>query len=291
MNYHTPVLLNEILDYLNVQKGGKYIDCNLGDGGHTLEILRLGGCVLGLDIDQKSIDRAQKRIEDENLSTNFIAVCANFKDLYSVAKDNAFTECLGVLYDLGYSSTQLDLPEYGLSFLSDAPLDMRLDQNLGVTAADLINTLSERDLTRVFSEFGGENLAKKYAQAIIVARKSHPFTTTKQLSDLLQSVAPKNYEHGRINPATRVFQALRIVVNDELENLQVSLPQAAQVLLPGGRILAISFHSLEDRLVKSFGQSVRPNLKKITLKPVRPSAEEVSSNSRSRSACLRVLER
>jgi len=291
MQYHEPVLLQEVLEGLRVKDGGKYIDCTLGDGGHTLEILRRGGKVLGLDVSEESIRRARERIATAGLLENFTGVQANFKNLENIAKENGFTKVDGILFDLGFSSSQLE--EAGLSFSKDVPLDMRLDKSLGVTAADLVNGMSEKELTRMFREYGGENLAKKFAKVIVKYRGLKKFQTTKDLADLLVDVAPSGYERGRIHPATRVFQALRIVVNDELKSLKVALPQAARLInsLPGGRIAVLSFHSLEDKIVKEFGLDVQPLLKPVTKKPIVPTQEEVAKNPRARSAKLRVFER
>lgn len=297
MTYHEPVLLKEVLSYLNVVPNGKYIDCTLGDGGHTIEILKQGGSVLGLDYSQSSLDRATKRITEAHLQQNFIPVLANFSEIETVAQKHNFTQVDGILFDLGYSSVQLDEDALGLSFKVDNPLDMRIDKNLGVTAADLVNTLSQKQLEQMLFEYGEERLGKKFAEAIVGYRKMKPLQTTKELSDLIVGVAPSGYDNRRIHPATRTFQALRIVVNDEISNLKIALPRAARLLkLPGGRMLVISFHSLEDRVTKQFGHNVRPNedigcgLKVLTKKPVVPSEAEIKRNNRSRSAKLRVFE-
>lgn len=291
MKYHEPVMLAEVLDFLQVSEGKRYIDCTLGDGGHTLEILRLGGRVLGLDVFEESLQRAEKRIVDEGFSDRFLGINKNFKNLEEIAKQNGFGQIDGVLFDLGYSSFQLDDTDIGLSFQREEPLDMRLDDDLGVTAADLVNKLPQKQLEQIIRSFGGENLAKRISTEIVKARDVKKFQTTKDLADLLVSVTPSNYENGRINPATRTFQALRIAVNDEIDNFKLALPQAARVLLPGGRMVLITFHSLEDKVAKEFGTSVQPSLKGVTKKPVVPTEEEVKRNSRSRSAKIRVYER
>lgn len=295
MKYHEPVLLNETLDFLKVVPGEKYIDCTLGDAGHTVEILKLGGFVLGLDYNQESLQRAQQRIESEHLQENFTGVLANFRDVEDIAVTKKFTDVSGILFDLGYSSTQLE-DALGLAFKQDQPLDMRLDKTLGVTAADLLNSLSATELTRMFREYGEETRAKIFAEVIVNYRNLKKLESTKELADLIASTVSPGYD--RIHPATRVFQALRIVVNDELENFKISLPRAARLLkLPGGRMLTISFHSLEDRMAKRFGQ-VRPKdnnvnytMELITKKPILPSDEEIRRNKRSRSAKLRVFEK
>lgn len=287
MNYHTPVLLNEVLEQLQVRKGARYIDCTLGDGGHTIEILKRGGLVLGIDVSASSLERAQTRLV--SFGDKFLGVQGNFRHLEKIATEHNFTDVSGVIFDLGFSSSQLD-EEIGLSFMQDSPLDMRMDSSLGVTASDLINALSERELARLFFEYSGERLAKPFAKAIVARRHLKRFQTTKELSDLLVDVATSGYERGRIHPATRVFQALRIAVNDELVNLEKALPQAARRLLPGGRMIVITFHSLEDRLVKEFGRGVQPRMKNVLGKPLTPSTKETTENVRARSAKMRVFE-
>ncbi|HXK52707.1 16S rRNA (cytosine(1402)-N(4))-methyltransferase RsmH [Candidatus Nomurabacteria bacterium] len=297
--YHTPVFESEILTYMAPIKGGKYIDCTLGDAGHASKLLEKGCFVLGIDCNEFSLSRAEERLKEERLDKNFIGVKGNFKDILAIALENGFTDVDGIIYDLGFSSSQVESGESGISFTNelDAPLDMRLDKNLGVTAADLLNTLSEQQLAQMFYVFGGERMAKKFAVAIVRFRGSKKFNVIRDLVDLLVSEAPSGYEKGRIHPATRVFQALRIVVNDELANLENSLPQAACLLkLPRGRMAVISFHSLEDKVVKDFGrQYMRPaseiRLDSLTKKPLVPSDGEVRNNRRARSAKLRVFER
>ncbi len=293
MQYHEPVLLAEILDFLRIETGKKYIDATLGDGGHTIEILKKGGIVLGIDYSEESMTRAKQRIENEELEKNFIGVVDNFKNIDLAAKQNGFDAVDGILFDLGYSSTQLESDEIGLSFTRDEPLDMRLDKELGVSAADLVNVLSEKQLEKLFRDYSDERMAKRFAKAIIQNRSMKKIQTTKELADIIVSEAPSGYEHGRLHPATRVFQALRIVVNDEIENLKVALPRAAQLLkLPGGRMVIISFHSLEDRVAKELSHHVRPelNLTPITDGPLTPTEEEAQKNRRSRSAKMRVYE-
>lgn len=289
MAYHQPVLLKETLEALNVKEGEKYIDATLGQAGHSLEILKKGGLVLGIDVDEESIASAKERVKKEGLDKNFKTVRGNFKNIEQLAIENGFNTVSGILFDLGYSSYELDEKEMGLSFLKDEPLDMRLDKNLGVTAADLINTLPKEQIEKIIRNYSGEKLARKFAEAIIKFRSVKKIQTTKDLADLLKSEAPPNYEKGRIHPATRTFQSLRIAVNDELENLRLALPRAARVLLPRGVMVIISFHSLEDRIVKDFGRSAQPSLMPRFKKPLEPSAEEVLENIRARSAKLRAF--
>jgi 16S rRNA (cytosine1402-N4)-methyltransferase len=290
MKYHNPVMLDEVIKYLRPAPQKRFIDATLGDGGHSVAFLKAGAQVLGLDVHQPSLQKAAARVKEEGLAENFIGTVGNFKDLGKIAEEQNFDRVDGIIFDLGYSSSQLE-EDLGISFMGEQPLDMRLDSSLGVTAADLLNTLPEKELAKLISEYGGERLAKKFAKEIVKFRNLKKFQTTRDLSDLLESAAPLDYEHGRIRPATRTFQALRIVVNDEIENLKKALPEAARLLLPGGRMAIISFHSLEDKVAKDFGTGVQPKLKSLVKKPLTPSREEIKENVRSRSAKLRLYER
>ena len=289
MKYHEPVLLKETIENLNVKEGGKYIDATLGDGGHSLEILKRGGYVLGLDVNEKSLKRAQLRIKKEGLDERFKGVLGNFKNIEKIGKENGFEKINGIVYDLGYSSYELEELGLGLSFQTDETLDMRLSNSLGVTAADLLNSLNEKDIAKLIYEYSDEKMSRKIAREIVKTRSLKKIQTTKDLVEIINSVSYPGYERGRINPATRTFQALRIVVNDEIENLKKSLPQAARLLLPGSVIILITFHSLEDKVAKEFSRRARPSIKEVYEKPLRPSEEEIERNPRSRSAKLRVF--
>ena len=289
MKYHEPVLLKETIENLNVKEGGKYIDATLGDGGHSLEILKRGGYVLGLDVNEKSLKRAQLRIKKEGLDERFKGVLGNFKNIEKIGKENGFEKINGIVYDLGYSSYELEELGSGLSFQTDETLDMRLSNSLGVTAADLLNSLNEKDIAKLIYEYSDEKMSRKIAREIVKTRSLKKIQTTKDLVEIINSVSYPGYERGRINPATRTFQALRIVVNDEIENLKKSLPQAARLLLPGSVIILITFHSLEDKVAKEFSRRARPSIKEVYEKPLRPSEEEIERNPRSRSAKLRVF--
>jgi 16S rRNA (cytosine1402-N4)-methyltransferase len=284
MKYHEPVLLKETVENLIVKEGGKYIDATLGDGGHSLEILKRGGYVLGLDVNEKSLERAQLRIKKEGLDERFKGVLGNFKNIEKIGKENGFEKVNGIVYDLGYSSYELEELGLGLSFQTDETLDMRLSNSLGVTAADLLNSLSEKDIAKLIYEYSDEKLSRKIAREIVKTRSLKKIQTTKDLVEIINSVSYPGYERGRINPATRTFQALRIVVNDEIENLKKSLPQAARLLLPGSVIILITFHSLEDKVAKEFSRRARPSIEEVYEKPLRPSEEEIERNPRSRSA-------
>lgn len=319
MDYHKPVMVAEVLEFLRVRPGGKYIDATLGDGGHTLELLKLGGKVLGLDVNQDSLDRAVTRVKQEKLEEGFSWVKGNFKDIDNLAEQKGFNQVDGILFDLGVSTTQLRDDRLGLGFGSSYEPDMRLDDKLGVRAFDLINGLYENELADLFWEYGEERFAKKFAREVVKARELERISSSRQLAELARKAFP-GYENGRLHPATRIFMALRIAVNDELENLKSALPRAGRLLLcppkaradadadvadktkanaqalslPGGRMVVISFHSLEDKIVKEFAQGAQPqhySLREILRKPLEPSPEEIAQNSSARSAKLRVLER
>jgi len=294
MDYHKPVMPGEALEFLQIKSGGSYIDATLGDGGHTLEMLRLGGKVLGVDVNEGSLDRARKRIQTEGLQKKFVWVRGNFKDLDKIAKDAGFDRVNGILFDLGVSTTQLKDERMGLGFNSEYEPDMRLDDKLGVRAFDLINGLYEQELADMFWDFGEERFAKKFAKEIVKARELERISSARQLADVARKAFP-GYENGRLHPATRIFMALRIAVNNELENLESALPRAGRLILPGGRMVVISFHSLEDKIVKEFAQGAQPNIdgltpKELTKKPLEPTPAEVAQNPSARSAKMRVLE-
>ena len=286
MEYHEPVLLNEVLENLKADETKTIVDATLGDGGHTIEILKTGANVIGIDYNDDSIQRASSRINQLNLSSNFKAIKGNFKDL-----DNLFSEKVaGILLDLGYSSFHLEGYQKGVSFQKDEELDMRIDTSRGVKAKDLLKVLDVNQLERIFSVFGEERYSKKIAQEIVKKREVKEIHSTSDLVQIIRSVVPSQ-QVSRINPATRVFQALRIVVNSELENLKLALPKAENLTLPGGRILIITFHSLEEKLVREFSRDFQPSIKLIGESPFTPTDLEVSRNPRSRSAKLYVFEK
>ncbi len=302
---HEPVLLEEVLRFLRPHAGGVYIDATVGGGGHAEAILEKSapdGRLLGLDADPDALRRSQRRLH--RFGRRVVLVHANFDRLQSVAERYGFVPADGVLMDLGVSSDQLADAARGFSFLRPGPLDMRMDPSLPHTAADLVNTLDEEDLARLIRAYGEEPYARRIARAIVRAR---PIYTTTELADLIARVVPRR-PGQRLHPATRTFQALRIAVNDELGALERALPQALAVLRPGGRLAVITFHSLEDRIVKHFfrreardcicppRQPVctcghKAQVRILTPKPVVPSPEEVERNPRSRSAKLRVGEK
>lgn len=296
-NYHIPVLLDEAISFLDVKKGAWYIDCNLGGGGHTREILARGGRVLGIDLDQEAIQETASslglgRIKANSfVSDRLILHKGNFADLSQITSSYKLFAVAGVLFDLGVSSHQVDKKERGFSFNQDSILDMRMDQTAKTPlAADLVNGLYERELAELFLRLGEERFAKQIARKIVLERQKAPITTADQLAKIILTVR-KRGKSDRTHPATRVFQALRMAVNDELGNLQKALPNAYHVLSPGGRLVVISFHSLEDRMVKDFFSLLVKSGKGflLTPKPLVPSENEIKNNPRSRSGKLRAF--
>lgn len=290
-SYHVPVLLQEAIENLSVTKGKKYVDATFGGGGHTREILGLGGLVLALDQDQEAIEEAKQNFSQEIMNSTLTIKKTNFSDLKAVCEITGFLPVSGVIMDLGVSSHQLDTDHRGFSFNKDAHLDMRMDpQNQGVTAADFVNAAGESELTSIFWRFGGETMSRKIAKAIVAARKAGRIDTTLQLADIVSSVKPRSIS-GSLHPATKVFQALRIAVNDELNALSLTLPQASEVLEPGGRLVVISFHELEDKIVKNFLRDHPDEFTELTQKPITPTENEIKNNPRSRSAKMRVAQK
>lgn len=290
-NYHVPVLPNETIEYLKITKSGKYIDCTLGGGGHTELILAKGGNVLGIDQDIEAINYSKKRFVPEIARKSLVVEQGNFAHLNDIARATGFTAVNGILFDLGVSTHQLDTPERGFSFNTDAPLDMRKDpSSQTVTAADLIAAASEKELARIIENFGEDHAAHAIARAIVKARSGAKITTTSALAKIILS-ARKRTAGDRTHPATRTFQALRIVVNDEMATLTEALPQALNLLQVSGRLVVISFHSLEDRIIKNFFKDNATNLRVLTDKPISPQPDEIATNPRSRSGKLRAAEK
>jgi 16S rRNA (cytosine1402-N4)-methyltransferase len=281
--HHISVLSQELIAGLNIQAGGHYLDVTLGGGGHTRLILETDPetKVTAIDRDQSALEAAKISLAPY-LETRLNFWWGNFADYQP--QDRGFE---GIIADLGVSSPQFDQSERGFSFRQTAALDMRMDRCQSLTAADIINYWEEKELADLFYEYGEERLSRPIARSIVQKR---PFTTTTDLAEAIARAVPASYRYGRIHPATRVFQALRIAVNQELESLQLLLNQAPQWLKSGGIIAIISFHSLEDRLIK-YGFREHPLLKVITKKPIIPSREEQVKNPRSRSAKLRIAQR
>ena len=278
---HVPVLSREVIEGLAVRSGGHYLDTTVGGGGHSRLILETAPDVrvTAIDRDEQAIAAAQQHLADYGQRIQFFL--SNFA---SYESDVLFD---GIVADLGVSSYHLDVAERGFSFRNSAALDMRMDRRQSLTASEIINSWDENELADIFFKYGEERLSRRIARRIVEQR---PFTTTTQLAEVIALSVPRQYRYGRIHPATRVFQALRIVVNEELTALETFLNRVPNLLLPGGRIAVISFHSLEDRIVKhSLRASER--LRVLTKKPITPQTDELEQNPRSRSAKLRIAER
>jgi 16S rRNA (cytosine1402-N4)-methyltransferase len=307
---HRPVLLAAAVAALQPRPGGRYLDGTFGGGGHTRALLEASapdGIVLALDADPAAIDRAVALRQDPAIAERLIPVRANFADLATVARERGVVPLDGILLDLGLSSFQLDQPERGFAFRHEGPLDMRFDPEQGAPASDLVNTLPERELADLIWRYGEVPGSRRIARAIEREREQAPIETTTRLAEIVARAL--GGRRGReIHPATRTFQALRIATNEELSALEAALSGALDALAPGGRLAVITFHSLEDRIVKRFieRESVgcvcppeipvcvcghRPRLQKITRRPVRPDEAERDANPRARSAVLRVAER
>ncbi len=287
-------MLEEVMSYLQCKSGRIYVDATLGGGGHAEEILKRtapDGILLGIEWDEEAIKEAQKRLDPYGERVHLIK--ENFIHLPEILKMKNIEKVDGILLDLGLSSIQLERGERGFSFQKEGPLDMRMDQRTGCTAADLVNHLSLPELERIFREYGEEPFARRIAKAVVKEREIQPIQTTQALRRIVHRAIPKRFHSKRIDPATRTFQALRIRVNEELDNLRKILDVGWQVLKKGGRIVILSFHSLEDRIVKeAFRRWEKEGVIRIvTPKPVTPTIEEQRENPRSRSAKLRCAER
>lgn len=302
--YHLPVLLDEVLTGLDIKPDGVYIDGTCGGGGHSSEIAKrlLGGTLLGIDRDPDAVKAASERLAPYG----FKVARGNYSDIREIARENGITAADGILLDLGVSSHQLDTEERGFSYHGNAPLDMRMSQE-GQTAADLVNTLAEEELSRILFEYGEEKFSRRIAGEIVRRRAVKPIETTGELADIVGSSVPAKFKRDK-NPCRKTFQALRIAVNCEFEHLDRGLDEAFDLLKAGGRLCVITFHSLEDRIVKQrfasfckgcvcppdFPQCVcgrTPRGRLVNRKPVEASTEELERNPRSRSAKLRVIEK
>ncbi|QQE80698.1 16S rRNA (cytosine(1402)-N(4))-methyltransferase RsmH [Alicyclobacillus sp. SO9] len=307
---HQTVLLKETVAFLRPRSTGRYIDCTLGGAGHTLELLQQSapdGQLLCFDQDLTALNNARVVLADF-LQTRVNLVHANFREVGQVARDQGFYSVDGVVFDLGVSSPQFDEADRGFSYRYDAVLDMRMDTSNDKTALQLVNEWTEHQLSRVFSEYGEEKFHRKIARAIVKKRADEEIRTTSELAEIVKGAIPAAARRSGGHPAKKVFQALRIEVNDELNALREALEQAFELLTPGGRIAAISFHSLEDRIVKQtflkFAEGCicpsdfpicqcgrTPKADIVTRKPIMPSDEEQQSNPRSKSAKLRVVQK
>ncbi|MBI4833981.1 MAG: 16S rRNA (cytosine(1402)-N(4))-methyltransferase RsmH [Planctomycetes bacterium] len=290
--HHQPVLPDEAIGLLDLSPGKTVVDGTIGLGGHSSEILKRitpGGRLIGIDLDEAALRIAQANLAPDSDKTNLFH--DNFANLENILKNLSIKGVDGILLDLGFSSFQLSEAGRGFSFLSTAPLDMRMNQSAKSTVKDIINKARLDELIRIFQDYGEERWSKRIAKAIVNSRQKHPIETTEDLVGIIQSSIP--YKGGNIHPATRVFQALRIAVNGELDNLSKFLQTAENNLNPKGRLVIISFHSLEDRLVKRafIDKKVKNIFKIITKKPITPTRDEMDKNPRSRSAKLRVAEK
>ena len=323
---HIPVLLNEVLEYLNPKPNENFVDCTFGGGGHAFPILKRvapNGKVLGIDLDLEMTKETKAQSPKSKVQNDRLILINNsFVNLKKIVEENNFKPINGILLDLGFSSWQMDESGRGFSFKKDEPLIMRYDKqvksqkskvkssnqkskisfdklrmtsiiNQNFTAEYVINVLTEKELVKIFQEYGEERFSRRIAKKICEQRKIKAIKTTFQLVEAIRQAIPAQFRHQKIHFATRVFQALRITVNGELNNIKKVLPQAIEILEPSGKIAVISFHSLEDRIVKQFfkEQSKIGKLKIITKKPIVPASEEVEKNPRSRSAKLRVAEK
>jgi len=301
---HNPVMVPEILKYLDVVSGGRYIDCTLGEGGHSKSILDAsnpGGEVLGIDADHEAIEVSKSRLE--KYKDRVIFVNDNFRNLRKIAMRRDFIPAHGILLDLGVSSLQLNIETRGFSFMRKSPLDMRFSFNQKLTADQVVNTFQENEIADILYHFGDERRARKIAKIIV---ENRPIKHSNELAEIIKK---KIYiSNHKINPATKTFQALRIYINEELSALSEVLEQSLEIIGIGGRLAVISYHSIEDRIVKNYFRreskyciclpnvikcecNHEPKLKVITKKPISPSSNEITSNRRSRSAKLRVIER
>ena len=306
---HIPVMPDECIEGLDIKADGIYVDGTLGGAGHSRLIAeRLGpeGMLIGIDRDEDAIAASRERLADAKCQVKLVK--SEFRNIKQILRDLDIPEIDGALLDLGVSSFQLDNPERGFSYMNDAPLDMRMDQNSGFTAGDVVNTYSEKELAKIIRDYGEERWATRIAAFVVRARKEKNIETTGELVQIIKNAIPASARRDGPHPAKRTFQAIRIEVNDELGQLKRAVTDFIDVLAPGGRLAIITFHSLEDRIVKeAFNKRANPctcppelpvcvcgkvaDVKKITKKPVTPGDEETETNPRSRSAKLRVLEK
>lgn len=306
---HVTVLLKETVDGLDIKPGGTYVDCTLGGGGHSsylLSQLTEGGKLIAFDQDEIAIQNAKEKFS--SYGEQFITVKSNFRYLSEKLQGLGITEVDGILFDLGVSSPQLDTPERGFSYHHDAPLDMRMDQDAPLTAYDVVNSWSYEQLVRIFFQYGEEKFSKQIARKIEAYRENKAIETTGELVELIKEGIPAPARRTGGHPAKRVFQAIRIAVNDELKVFEEALESAIEMVKPGGRVSVITFHSLEDRICKTtfkrnsttpqlppglpiIPDEFKPKLKLITRKPILPSDIELEENNRARSAKLRIAEK
>jgi len=293
---HIPVLVEEVMAGLRCRSGGIYVDGTVGQGGLVARILDASGpsgIVIGIDRDEETLSMTRERLK--HFTTRLKLIHGNFGDIRQHVRAAGVSCVDGIVFDLGLSSVQLNDTNRGFSFLAEGPLDMRMDRSGGATAAQLVEGLSEAELSNIIFQYGEERYARRIARSIVRTRERGPLRTTADLVSAIRGAVPASYRHGRIHFATRSFQALRIAVNSELDVLATAFRDAADLLSPGGRLCIISFHSLEDRIAKQtirdLSQGSEPLLMKLTKKPMIASDHEVVANPRSRSAKLRIAER
>lgn len=290
---HVSVLLEESINGLDIKPGDIFLDGTLGSGGHSASVCGRYPTVsvIGIDRDQAALDRTEVLFKNKGYKATFIL--GEFRNLETLLKSHGIYKVNRILFDFGLSSPQIDTSGRGFSFAKDEPLLMTMEHNKdGVTAVDVVNTWSEETLATIIYGFGEERYSRRIAKAIVESRSLEPIVRTTQLVDIIRGAVPASYRNGKINPATRTFQAIRIAVNQELDNIKEGLVAAWNVLAPGGRIACISFHSLEDRIVKQFFNTKKEEgAKIITKKPITPTDTEIKSNPRSRSAKLRIIEK
>ncbi|OGS18748.1 MAG: 16S rRNA (cytosine(1402)-N(4))-methyltransferase [Elusimicrobia bacterium RIFOXYA2_FULL_40_6] len=288
MTEHIPVLLKKAIEYLNVNPEGIYIDATMGFGGYSKEILKKisQGMLIGVDDDKEAISLAEKEIQ--KAGKRYQIVNDNFGNLEEILKNAGILQINGIVFDLGVSSYQLSKAERGFSFNLKGPLDMRMNPEAHLTAYEVVNGYPQEKLFEIFQNYGEERWAKKIAENIANYRHDKSIEDTIELSEIIKGTIPKNLWEKHLHPATRIFQAIRIEVNAELENLEKALKTSLKHLKIGGRIVVVSFHSLEDRIVKHFFQENVDRFEILTKKPISPDAGEISNNPRARSAKLRA---
>jgi len=289
---HIPVLQKEVLQYLDPGPNENFVDCTIDGGGHALSILektKPGGKLLGIDLDKSQISNRKSQISKWRLDGRLILANDNFADLKEIVKKNIFGNISGILLDLGYSSWHLEGSKRGFSFQKNEILDMRYNPESELSAYRIVNSWPKDSIEKILTEYGEEKFAKTISKNIVEERRKRPIKTTFDIVAVVKRSVPGWYQHKKIHFATRTFQALRIAVNDELNNLERTLPQALEIMMNGGKLLIISFHSLEDRIVKNFLRikSKENKLKVLTKKPIKPSQEEIRINPRARSAKMR----
>lgn len=309
MAEHIPVMAGQVVDWISPERKGRYVDATAGLGGHTLALLRSGaGMVLALDRDQSALRQARNRIYEAGFISRVVFRHARYENVAEIMDDLGWVKAQGLVLDAGVSSLQLEDPERGFSFVNDGPLDMRMDKQERYDAADLVNRTPEKELKRIIREYGQEPLAGRIARRIIQEREKKRIDSTGQLADIVsRAYPPQRRAKSRHHPATKTFQAVRIAVNRELEELQALMKDIPDILIPGARAVVITFHSLEDRIVKhAFRRLAKgcvcppeqvvctcepvSRIKVLTKKPALPDDQEIAANNRSRSAKMRVAE-